>query len=871
MAEKMILVDGNSLMYRAFHALPLLDNGEGLFTNAAVGFLSMLFRVFREEAPTHCAVAFDMHGPTFRHDQYEDYKAGRAPTPDELRPQFPLVKQLLEAMHIAVIECEKYEADDILGTWSLQCEHDGMDALIVTGDRDAFQLAGERVSILYTKRGISDTYRVNPAYLQETYGLTPDQMIDLKGLMGDSSDNIPGVPGVGEKTALKLLHQYDTLENVLEHADAEQKGKLRERLMEFSDQARFSKDIATINRHAPIDLDGNALRLHDMRDGMAALSQYKLKALMSRLNALDSALLGNGQSGQAAIDVQTAVQWQVIESFTDIQAFAQWVQDQWGKNKNGAVAFVLEDALSIAFESGQQARIALGGDLLSTGLDGREALCALRCVLTGEGTKYLYDVKAVLGLLDGEDIMLNGEIFDAKLCAYVLNPGLSGYALFTLLEEEGIIGDASITTAGRVFTFCVNQITKMELDGLRTLYHEIELPLAYALYRMEKVGFLVDVDELSRLGAIYQAQIADYTAQIHALSEEPFNINSPKQLGEVLFEKLKLSGGKKTGRGWSTNAELLESVADQHEMIPLVLAYRKIHKLNSTYIEALQRLRAKDGRIHTSFDQVATVTGRISSLEPNLQNIPVRTSEGRGIRRAFISQSGWSLVDADYSQIELRVLAHMSKDPTMIEAFAKGQDIHRRTAAEVYGVSLDDVTPQMRSAAKAVNFGIVYGISDYGLARNIGVSRAEAAEFIARYFGRYPKVKAYMDAQVAEGKQNGYVTTLFARRRYLPELGSTNYNTRSFGERAAMNSPIQGSAADIIKIAMLKVDDAIKAGSHRARLILQVHDELIAECPDEECEVIRALLKSAMESAVELSVPLIADVSVGRNWNECKA
>ena len=860
LGTKMVLVDGNSLMHRAFHALPLLDDGAGVYTNAVFGFLSMLLKVLKDEQPQYLAVAFDLHEPTFRHEEYQAYKAGRPATPEELRPQFPLLHELLDAMNICQVSLSRYEADDMLGTLSKKCEQEGVESLLVTGDRDAFQLAGPLTAILYTKRGITDTERVTPGYLMEKYALTPLQMIDLKGLMGDNSDNIPGIPGVGEKTALKLLAQYGTLENVLEQGAREQKGKLREKLEQYGQQARFCKKIATIQRDAPVPFELNNYRIHDMAQGLEALERYKLKSLAQRLHQLPAGMLGVEAAVQDVPPAENEA-WSQIAVLEDLAAIERWAADQ----DAGAGLALSPLEASCALRQGAQALIPLGGgDLISPGLSDRDFLQGIAPLLAGQGEKVVCSVKRLLDLMP-QGAALNGPVFDVMLAAYALNPQEKSYALPALLEQADLPRDQGHTQAARLWALRDRQNRQLSEDGLWDLYSRIELPLAYALRDMEQVGFLVDEGELRALGEMYTARIAKDRDEIYRLAGEEFNLNSPKQLGDILFGKLGIEGAKKTGKGWSTTADILESVADQHEIVPLVLDYRRNFKLNSTYIEALLRLKGPDGRIHTQFDQTATATGRISSNEPNLQNIPVRTEEGRQIRRAFVAGPGRVLVDADYSQIELRVLAHMSGDETLCEAFRLGQDIHRRTAAEVYAVPIDQVTGPMRSAAKAVNFGIIYGISDFGLARNIGVSRKEAASFIERYFARYPGVKRFMDEQVALGKAQGYVTTLFGRRRYLNELSSSNYNLRSFGERAAMNSPIQGTAADIIKISMIRVDQSLKNAGLRARLILQVHDELIVEAPEDEKEQAAQLLREAMEGAAQLRVPLMVDLSTGRN------
>jgi DNA polymerase-1 len=857
MPEKMVLVDGNSLMYRAYHALPPLDNGEGVQTNAVYGFLSMLMRALSDENPDYCAVAFDPHGPTFRHDEYKDYKHDRPPTPEDLRPQFDIVREILQAMGVAMFSVERYEADDILGTLSLAAEKAGIESLLITGDRDAFQLAGALTSILYTKRGITDTQRVTPQYIRDTYGVDPVQLIDVKGLMGDASDRIPGVPGVGEKTASRLVAQYGSMERALEAAPAEQKGKLRERLMEFSDQARLSKRLATIERNVPVDFEFSALRLEDMAGALPALEAYKLKSLMPRLKRLAGAAEPQPEKAEASINT-----YGEIAHFNSAAAVSEWAKKHAGSD----AALVLSGDIFAALPSGERMTVSIGGDLINPGLDEADALDALRPILESPRTKILPDVKALRSRIEPWGISLSGDVFDARLAGYVLNPSRKRYTLEALTEGEAY--DDHPATA--LMELSKRQSAQLDETGAAALYHDMELPLSRALYDMEREGFLADRAELSRLGASYTARLADLTEKIHAYAGYPVNINSPKQLGELLFEKLGLPSGRKTSRGYSTDAETLERLHEAHPVVPMILEYRKYQKLNGTYIEGLMQKQGADGRIHTSFDQTAAATGRISSMEPNLQNIPVRTDLGREIRRAFIARPGWMLIDADYSQIELRVLAHMSDDPVMIDAFSKDQDIHRRTAAEVYGAALEDVTPEMRSAAKAVNFGIVYGISDFGLARNIGISRKQASEFIERYLSRYEGIKRFMDGAVAQGKAQGYVTTLFGRRRYLPELKSPNHNIRAFGERAAMNSPIQGTAADIIKLAMVAAHRALDAQGLRARLILQVHDELIVECPPEEIDRASALLRAAMEDVAVLRVPLKVDLCVGRNWNECK-
>ena len=860
MAGKIVLLDGYSLMYRAFHALQSpMSAPDGTPTNAVHGFVMMLLKTVEEEKPEKLAVAFDVHAPTLRAQRYADYKGTRKPMPDELRAQDPIIRELIVRMGLPILELAGYEADDILGTVSARCEREGREAVIVTGDRDSFQLSGEKTTILYTKKGISDTVRVTPEYIKEVYGLEPKQMIDVKGLMGDASDNIPGVPGVGEKTALKLIAQYGSLERVLDTADAEQKGRLRERLLEHRALAELSKELATIDRGVPIAFDWSKWTLDGLGGALPRLRELRMNAAARRLTEVAGHF---APVSIPAVPKAAREKLPKIERMESLEQTAARIAELAGDTKWAAA--YLESELTVATD---QARLSLpaAGDLLSPGVTAEEAARALAPLLTADCPKFLYNVKALSPDFDA----LRGEITDVMLAAYALNPQRESFAAGALCAEEGIESFGE-HPARALYELGVRQRAQLKQNDLERVYAEIELPLARVLGDMEREGFLVDADALRALGEEFRAHIALLTDEIAALMGARINLNSPKQLGEMLFDKMGLPAPKKTQRGYSTSAEVLENLAAGHEVCAKILEYRRYQKLESTYIDSLLNLQDAAGRIHSRFDQVATATGRISSAEPNLQNIPVRTELGRQIRRAFIARPGCVLVDADYSQIELRVLAHMSGDETMIEAFREGQDIHARTAAEVYGVPLDQVTHEMRSASKAVNFGIVYGISDFTLAKNISVSRKEAREFIERYFERYPGVKRYMDAAVAEGREKGYVTTLMGRRRYLPELASANFNLRSFGERCAMNSPIQGTAADIIKLAMIRVADALRKGGYKARLILQVHDELIVEAPEDEQERVRALLKDCMEGVAALAVPLKTDISVGRDWRECK-
>ena len=870
MAQKIVLLDGYSLMYRAFHALQTPMNApDGTPTNAIHGFVMMVLKVIEEERPDALAVAFDMHAPTFRHKLFDAYKGTRKPMPEELRAQDPIIRELIGQMGIAILEKEGYEADDIMGTVSQWCEDHGETALLVTGDRDSFQLTGPHTAILYTKKGITDTVLVTPDYVQATYGVTPEQLIDVKSLMGDASDNIPGVPGVGEKTALKLIQQYGSLTEVLDRAEAEQKGKLRERLMENRALAELSYRLARIDRHAPIEIDPAQWRLGSIAMALPRLRSLAMNAAARRLTDVARAC-----QPEAATAVRRAPEEKLpkLELFQEREALERRIVELSGAAKWAAVH--LGQSLTVATDSARLA-MPLGGDLLSTGITDEEAWAAAMPLLSADCPKYLHDIKSMPVDLEA----VRGDIIDVMLAAYAVNPQRPGFDVESLCAQEGIEG-FSEHPATAVRRLAEAQRQQMRDTDVERVYREIELPLAYVLKGMEREGMLVDAGVLQSLGSEFRAQIASLVEEIAQMAGDMksrltgedaapiwINLNSPKQLGELLFTTLKIPSPKKK---ISTNAEVLEQLSEAYPICERLLEYRKYQKLQSTYIDALIPMRDAGGRIHTKLDQVGTATGRISSSEPNLQNIPVRTELGRAIRGAFIARPGWLLVDADYSQIELRVLAHISGDPTMIHAFQMGQDIHARTASEVYGVPLEQVTKQMRSACKAVNFGIVYGISEFTLAKNIGTSRYEAKDFIDRYFRRYPGVKAYMDGAVKQGHAQGYVTTLMGRRRYLPELQSANFNLRAFGERCAMNSPIQGTAADIIKLAMIAVDRALREEGFQAKLIMQVHDELIVEAPEAEAERVRELLRRCMEGVFPLSVPLKTDISIGGDWRACK-
>lgn len=854
--EKLVLLDGYSLMYRAYHALQTpMSAPDGTPTNAVHGFVMMMMKVIGEEKPDGVAVAFDMHAPTFRKEMFDGYKATRKPMPDDLRAQDPIIREIIARMGIPILECPGYEADDILGTVSQRCEGLGREVVLVTGDRDSFQLAGEHTAILYTRKGISDTCRVTPQYVLDTYGVQPKQLIDVKSLMGDASDNIPGVAGVGEKTALRLIQNYGSLEETLARAEAEEKGKLRERLLTGAESARMSRKLAEIVRDAPIEIDFEEWNLRGIGGGISRLKELGMNVAAKKLQELALAINPDAPQAKQAAPEFPRVKVETISSLETLRARCADAEDMpWAAIYLGAELSLATDRMCIS--------VALGGDLLSAGISDMEALEAVRPLLEKVERVELWNLKAL-------PMELDRGAFDTMLAAYVINPQRRSFDAEALCEEEGV-PDFGRCPAMALHRLACAQVDLLRARDLDSVFYDLEMPLARVLREMEREGFLVDADALREMGVQFDAEIARLSAEIFAEAGEQINLNSPKQLGELLFVRMGLPAPKKSGKGFSTSAEVLEALAEEHPICAHILEYRKYQKLRSTYIDSLIHLRDANGRVHTRFDQVATATGRLSSSEPNLQNIPVRTELGREIRGAFIAKPGHLLVDADYSQIELRVLAHISGDATMIAAFRADEDIHARTAAEVYGVAMDRVSSEMRSACKAVNFGIVYGISDFALAKNIGVSRAQARDFIDRYFERYPGVKAYMDASVAEARERGYALTLMGRRRYLPELASSNFNIRSFGERCAMNSPIQGTAADIIKLAMIRVQDELKKRGMDTRLILQVHDELILEAPVDEAEAAAALLKACMEGVMQLEVPLKTDITIGGDWRACK-
>ena len=844
-----IIIDGNSLMFRAYYALNTpMSNREGVPTGAIHGFLSMLLKLL-ERDPSYLAVAFDRKEPTFRHKTYQAYKAGRKPTPPDLLEQMPILREVLEQMGIRVLDCPGYEADDILGTLSRRAESEGIDTLLVTGDRDALQLVTDSVHVLLTKRGITDTVEYTPETLSEVYGLTPAHMKDLKALMGDASDNIPGIPGVGEKTALKLLGEYGDLEGVLSHGEVI-KGKLGEKVRSNAESARLSYWLGTISTEAPVDVDLNGcfFSKESMANARDVLEKLELRSILNRLP--------QGVAPVRAVPVHKNVSLDSLEALEDLVRAHMDCQ---------SLAVLVAPSFSIAFDGETSYDFSLQNDLFSAPVTGEMLLSSLSPLM--EKTHiWTYDGKALLHSMNKAKIPLRTVHFDARIADYLLASNRPSGSYETLCRERlgGEVGAAGL------FLLQPQMETELKEKGMEKLYAHMEMPLMEVLFSMEQEGFALDGNVLKALHCDFSVQQKELEEKIYALAGERFNILSPKQLGGILFDKLGLPHGKKTKSGYSTDSDTLEAIADRHPIVPLIGEYRFLSKVDATFVEGLLKATGADGRVHSSFNQCVTATGRISSTEPNLQNIPVRTPQGAQIRKAFVASPGHVLVGADYSQIELRLLAHMSGDPGLINAFNSGEDIHRHTASEVFHTPLELVTREQRSAAKAVNFGIVYGISDFGLARNLNIPVKVAGSYIDMYLDRYPGVRAYMKESVEKAKSCGYAQTLYGRRRPLPELKSSNYNTRNFGERVAMNMPIQGSAADIIKIAMVRVYAALKEKGLAARLILQIHDELLVDAPLEEAEMVKHMMEDTMEHVAELKVKLIAQASCGSSWYDTK-
>ena len=865
---KLMILDGNSVINRAYYGVHPLTTRDGMYTNAIFGFLNILERVRREERPEALCVAFDLHGPTFRHLKYEAYKANRHGMPEELAAQMPVMKDVLRAMNIPIYECQGWEADDVIGTVSRLCADADWDCVILTGDRDSLQLVNDRVTVklVRTQGGQTRSVNYDPATFEAEYGLEPIRLIDLKALMGDSSDNIPGVAGVGPKTATELLHRFGTLDGIYENLTPQNmKGKLYEKLVNGREMAYLSYELATIRCDAPLCFEfspeKNLVREPKRRELYDLFTRLEFQKLIDqyglRSAAFETPETDAAEPPEAKCDVVTA--------------------------ETADEALALLDGAPVAVAASPELdTVAVCRDAAVTLLKrerlGLDHAYVLERLFDRAVPKTAHDVKPLMRRLLAAGIDADGFVFDTALAAYLLDATRGKYELPQLAQDylhtpPAQEDDPDAQLAAQAV--CVQRLQrvlseKLEAEGMTALLRELELPLCRVLAHMEHDGVPVDRAALEAFSAMLSERIAACERLIYGYSGEPFNIQSPRQLGVVLFEKLGLPPVKKTKSGYSTNAEVLEKLRDRHPIIQAVMDYRMLTKLQSTYAEGLQKEIAPDGRIHTTFQNTVTATGRLSSTEPNLQNIPVRTELGSEIRKMFVPRPGWVLVDADYSQIELRVLAHIADDRAMQEAFRSGEDFHRLTASRVFHVPPEDVTPLMRRQAKAVNFGIVYGISEFSLAQDIGVSRREAKEYIERYLTQYPGVRDYMKNIVETARTQGYVSTLFGRRRMIPEIRSTNFNIRSGAERIALNTPVQGTAADIMKMAMVRVFRALETNGLRARLLLQVHDELIVECPPEEAGRVRAIVADEMEHAATLAVPLVAEAKSGESWYDAK-
>lgn len=886
MDKKIVLIDGHSILNRAFYGVPDLTNSAGLHTNAVYGFLNIMFKILDEEKPSNLAVAFDVKQPTFRHEMYGEYKGTRKPMPEELREQVPLIKEVLSAMGIKIVELPGYEADDILGTLAKRAEQDNMKVSVITGDRDLLQLATQNILIRIpkTKKGTTEVENYYEADVKEKYQVTPVEFIDVKALMGDTADNIPGVPSVGEKTATSLIVQYGSVENLYEHIDELTKKKLKEALVDNKELAILSKKLATINIDSPVDVKFEDTALNDIYtdEAFELMKKLEFKSIIKKFDSNDK---------KSSLEVKGVL----VDDFDE----AEKIFHRAMKSKEIGLAIAGSvnaltacpyaiTAVTIAFSETEvyviQKQWFINDDYLS------EKVYEL--LTNNHLTVCLIGLKKNLKFI--KEVNVDSDmVFDNEIAAYLLNPLKDTYNYddlardylgMTILSRQELLDkmtdENAISNSTENFiqyaSMCAviplltkdKLIEKLENTGQYALFKEIEMPLIYSLNRMERAGILVERGELEEYGKTLGEKIVVLEQEIYKGVGEEFNINSPKQLGEILFVKMGIPGGKKTKTGYSTSADVLEKLAPDYPVIRKILEYRQLTKLKSTYADGLANYISDDGRIHGTFNQTITATGRISSTEPNLQNIPIRMEIGKAFRKVFVPKKGFQFIDADYSQIELRLLAHISGDEHLIEAYKTAQDIHRITAAKVFNTPLDEVTDEQRSNAKAVNFGIVYGISSFGLSQDLSISRKQASEYIEQYFKTYPKIKEFLDNVVKKGKEDGYVSTLLGRRRPIPELNSSNFMQRSFGERVAMNSPIQGTAADIIKLAMINVDKELRLRNLESRIVLQVHDELLIEAKAEEVEEVRQLLMDKMKHVMKLSVELEVGLGVGDNWLE---
>lgn len=876
--KKILIIDGHSILNRAFYGLPDLTNYEGVHTNAVLGFLNIIFKIMDEEKPTNMCVAFDVKQPTFRHLMYKEYKGTRKPMPDELREQVPLIKEVLKSMNITIIEKGGYEADDIIGTLSRIADGQGYSVVIVSGDRDLLQLATDNilVRIPKTKAGGTTIENYYASDVHELYGVTPVQFIDMKGLMGDTSDNIPGVPGIGEKTAGKIIQEWGSVDNAIAHIDDIKPPKAQKNLREFADQARMSRELATIKLDCELDFSLTDTAISDVfnDDSYNIMKRLEFKSLLKRFDS-------KPDTKELKPDIK------VVNTEGELD---QIKKEILSSGKMGLYVISHDNILYGYAVATDAPKVYVINTISGKSTD--PATQMIQAIKEHGITICVCDLKACLN--DLEFVEKDSNVLDAGLAAYLLNPLENSYNFddisrkylgITLQSEKELIGKEELN----MFTFVSDNFLdlfaykavvpllaietlkdRLKKSGMYDLYMNVELPTVYTLHDMEKRGVRVDRTALEEYSQKLESRIQELHDSIIEYAGKNFNINSPKQLGPVLFEDMALPGGKKTKTGYSTSADVLEKIKNVHPIINDILEYRQLTKLNSTYAIGLGSFIADDGRIHGTFNQTITATGRISSTEPNLQNIPMRMELGRLIRKAFIPKDGYVFVDADYSQVELRVLAHLSDDKVMKNAFQNNIDIHSTTASEVFGVPIDEVTPLQRRHAKAVNFGIVYGISAFGLSEDLGISRKEASDFIAKYYDTYKSIKEYLDEQVAFAKENGYVKTMFGRIRPIPELKSSNFMQRSFGERVAMNSPIQGSAADIIKIAMLHVNMKLKELGLKSQLILQIHDELLIETAEDEVETVKKILVDEMMHAADMSVPLEVGVASGKDWYEAK-
>ena len=884
MDKRLIIIDGNSIINRAFYALPDMTNSEGLHTNAVYGFTRMLFKIIDDYKPTHISVAFDMKAPTFRHKEFSEYKAGRKKMPNELGQQLQPLKELLDTFNIHRMEMAGFEADDLIGTVAKKAENDDFKVYIVTGDKDAIQLASNKTTTLITKKGVGEVEEYNYDSVVERYEMTPTQFIDLKGLMGDKSDNIPGVPGIGEKTGIKLIKEFSSIENLIENTN-QLKGSVKKKIEENKDQAVFSKKLATIITDVPIEISLDELSYGDY-DKNAVIEEFKkfgFNTLIKQVLAMD------GGYEESIVEEKIELN---INHLEDISAFKNEIEktNKLFIKTVSKVGNILEKNLIYVFVSADGKNIYYIND---------EELELIKDIISNEEIKKIgYNLKDDYLALKPYDIQLNNMFFDIAIGEYLIDSKSSTsyecsdiamkYLTKKIKSKEELLGKGAkakkfsdleleelSTYFGEILNIVYNVYPIMEKAfkemDMEYLFYDVEMPLVEVLGSMEYEGMAVDKNQLENIGNKFKEIISNLEEEIFTMAGEKFNINSPKQLGVILFEKLELPVIKKTKTGYSTNADVLEKLRDKHEIIDKITEYRQIVKLNSTYVEGLSNIiNPISGRIHSSFNQTITTTGRISSTEPNLQNIPVKTEMGREIRKVFIAKDNCKLVDADYSQVELRVLAHMSDDEHMIDAFQHNMDIHSKTASQIFGVDINDVTSLQRSEAKAINFGIVYGKTDFGLAQDLNIPVPKAKAYIESYFANYDKIKVFMDEAIKNATDKGYALTIFNRRRYIPEINSSNFMVRNQGKRFAMNAPIQGSAADIIKIAMVNVFTRLKDENLKSRLILQVHDELIVEALEEEIDKVCSIVKEEMESAVNLQVHLDVDLNVGDSWFETK-